>query len=74
MATSEEQITAVTANLNNIRGDVQRLNGLVVDLQNQAATGDAITAEKLQPLVDLSKQIADATPEPAPVDEPPATP
>lgn len=65
MATSAEQITAINANLANIGADVQRLNQLAVDLQNEIANQDPALAERLQPLVDLSGQIAAATPEPA---------
>ena len=74
MATSADQIAAINTNLENIRADVQRLNQLATDLQTELANQDPALAERLQPLVDLSQQIADATPEPAPAPEGPATP
>lgn len=64
MATTDEQITAITANLENIRADIQRLSDGLVAVQQELAQVDPATAAKLQPLVDLSQQIAAATPEP----------
>lgn len=64
MATTDAQITAINANLANIRADVQRLSDLAASLQTEIAQTDAATAAKLQPLVDLSQQIAATTPEP----------
>lgn len=66
MATSDAQIATITANLENIRGDVQRLSDLATSLQTEIAQQDPVLAAKLQPLVDLSAQIAAKTPEPAP--------
>lgn len=71
MATTNEQIAAVTANLQNIQGDVQRLNDLATQLQTEIEQQDPALAARLQPLVDLSGQIAAATPDPeVPSDEP----
>lgn len=71
MALTDDQIAAITGNLQNIAGDVARLNELVpqfqtqvADLQAELQAQDPETAAKLQPLVDLSQQIADATPDP----------
>lgn len=85
MATSAEQIAAINANLTNIQGDVQRLNTDLTSLRDEIADQDPALAARLQPLVDLSGQIAAATPDPAPgpdgggeptptPDEPPAPP
>lgn len=81
MALSDEKIAAITANLQNIQGDVARLNELTPQLQGQidALRGeldavDPALAAKLQPLEDLSRQIADATPEPVVVPDPEPTP
>lgn len=66
LSATDDQIAAVTANLANIQADVQRLSDLAVQLQADIAAIDPVTAAKLQPLVDLSGQIAAATPEPSP--------
>lgn len=65
MSLVDDQIAAVTANLENLRGDVTRLNTLAASLQAQIAQQDPATAALLQPLVDLSAEIAGITPEPA---------
>lgn len=64
MSLVDDQITAVTANLENLRGDVQRLAALAAELQGAIAAQDPATAARLQPLVDLSAEIAGITPEP----------
>jgi len=61
MTATDDKIAALAANLANIQADVQRLSDLAVSIQAQT---DAATAVKLQPLVDLSAQIAARTPEP----------
>lgn len=77
MALTDDQINTLTANLQNIQGDIARLNELtpqlrtqIAELQTELEAQDPETAAKLQPLVDLSQQIADATPEPVVVPEP----
>lgn len=65
MSLVDDQIAAITANLENLRGDVTRLNALAVELQGEIAAQDPATAARLQPLVDLSAEIAGITPEPA---------
>lgn len=40
MSLTADQIAAVTANLENIQGDVARLNQLAIDLQGQIAAQD----------------------------------
>lgn len=67
MASTDDQVAAINANLQNIQGDIQRLNDLATSLQTEIANQDPALATKLQPLVDLSQQIAAATPEPAPL-------
>jgi uncharacterized phage infection (PIP) family protein YhgE len=81
MALTDDKISELTANLQNIQGDIARLNELTPQLQSQVASlqaeleaQDPALAEKLQPLVDLSQQIADATPEPVVVPDPEPTP
>jgi outer membrane biosynthesis protein TonB len=81
MAATDDKISELTANLQNIEGDVQRLNELtpqlqteVARLQDELAAQDPALAAKLQPLVDLSQQIADATPEPTPAPAPAPAP
>jgi chromosome segregation ATPase len=68
MATTDEQVAAVKANLDNITGDVSRLTSEIERVQAELEQVDPALAEKLQPLVDQSRAIADATPEPAPAD------
>lgn len=72
MSEVDDKLAAITANLDNIAADIQRLNDLATALQTELADLDPALAAKLQPLVDLSQQIADATPEPTP--EPPPVP
>lgn len=83
MALTDEKIASITANLQNIQGDVARLNELtpqltaeVSRLRGELEAQDPELAAKLQPLEELSKQIADATPDPVevPADEEPAAP
>ena len=81
MSLSDDQIATIKGNLENIQGDVARLNELVPqlqttvgDLQAEIAQQDPATAAKLQPLVELSQQIADATPDPLPEPAPEPAP
>lgn len=64
MAEYDAQLAALTANVDNIRADVQWLHGELVRLQTEAAGRDSAFAAALQPLVDKTAQIAAATPEP----------
>jgi chromosome segregation ATPase len=77
MALADDKIASITANLQNIQGDVARLNELtpqltaeVARLRGELEAQDPALAAKLQPLEDLSQQIADATPEPVVVPDP----
>ena len=70
MATTDEQIALIKGNLDNVRGDVTRLTAEIERVQSELDQVDPALAAKLQPLVDQSRAIADATPEPTPEPEP----
>ena len=68
--TPDEQLAAVNANVDNIRGDVEWLHGELVRIQGEAEAKDAAFAAALQPLVDITAEIAGRTPEPTPGEDP----
>lgn len=74
MAQHDEQLAAVSANLDNVSGDVEWLHTEVVRLQNEAQAKDSEFAAALQPLVDKTAELAgrtpDRQPEPTPEPEP----
>lgn len=82
MASTDDKLAELTANLDNIAGDVQWLKDEAQRLQDELAAQEPGLAAKLQPLVDRTRALADsvpdqtatppaANPEPTPEPEPP---
>ena len=64
MTAVDDSLARLFAALDNVKGDVARLAGELAAVKDELAQVDPAMAAKLEPLVELAEQIADATPEP----------